>query len=62
MPTVQLRLSSADHLSAYLGSDVLLEWHDAFLDDPILLSHLLPEARVRAFASRLGVRVEEGPA
>lgn len=47
-----------DHVSAYLGSTVLLEWHDAFCDTPILLSGELAESAVRRFADRLGVGVE----
>ena len=47
-----------DHLSVYHGSTVLLEWHDAFLDNPALLSHELPESSVRGFAQRLGTAIE----
>lgn len=49
-----------DHVSAYSGPNVLLEWHDAFLGDPMLVSFSLPDHRVRAFAARLGVTVELG--
>ena len=49
-----------DHLSAYLGSQVLLEWHDALDEDPMLLSRFLPEAEVRSFAARIGAHAEEG--
>jgi hypothetical protein len=44
-----------DHVSAYRDGEVLLEWHDAFSDDPILLSAHLDETAVRRFAERLGV-------
>jgi hypothetical protein len=44
-----------DHGSACRDQAVLLEWHDAFSDDPILLSAHLDETAVRRFAERLGV-------
>ena len=48
----------AVHLHAYAGGEVLLEWHDAFFDDPIYISNAAPEHHVRAFCHRLGVTCE----
>ena len=43
-----------DHFHVYLKDKVYLEWHDAFLDDPLLLSTDLPENVVGEFALALG--------
>ena len=48
-----------DHLSAYCATTVVLEWHDAFCENPMLLSHELPEIKVRAFAEYLGVGAQQ---
>jgi hypothetical protein len=37
------------HVHLYDDDRVMLEWHDAFGDDPVLLSHRLPLERIRAF-------------
>ncbi len=46
----------AIHTHLYLDQHVLLEWYDAFTDDPIYLSASIPEAEVRRFADALGAR------
>ena len=43
-----------DHFHAYLADNVLLEWHDAFFDDPIRLSASFSEDEVKRFSSRMG--------
>jgi hypothetical protein len=45
-------LELASDLHAYRGERVLLEWHDAF-QQPLRLSRLIPEAKVRQFCERL---------
>lgn len=45
------------HLYAYVGADLLLQWHDAFNRDPILVSRHLPPQAVARFCSELGVAV-----
>jgi hypothetical protein len=47
-----------DHVSVYHGPTVLLEWSDAFCDNPLLLSGELEEASVRRFAARVGTHVQ----
>lgn len=42
----------ADHFHVYADQTVLLEWHDVF-DQPMLLSGVFPEQRVRTFAEKL---------
>jgi hypothetical protein len=52
-----------DHLHAYVGSAVILQWHDAFFDDPLLLSSRVPEDAVKRFCQSLGCsykRIEAG--
>ena len=44
------------HVHVYAEHRVLVEWHDAFLDDPVLLSRSLPEERVQAFVTATGAR------
>jgi hypothetical protein len=43
-----------DHFHAYVGGGVLLQWHDAFFDDPLLLSPTIPEEKVKRFCNALG--------
>jgi hypothetical protein len=45
------------HFHVYRDQTVLLEWHDVF-DQEMLLSATLPEPSVRAFAAKLGMRLE----
>jgi hypothetical protein len=45
----------AVHLHVYAQASVLLEWYDAFWKDPLHLSLAIPEDRVRAFSSALGL-------
>jgi hypothetical protein len=48
-------------MSVYAGTEPLLEYHDAFMDDgPILISHDPPEPQVRWFAQELRLEVAEG--
>ena len=42
------------HVILYRGRQVLLEWYDAFTDDPMYVSPTMPEARVESFARALG--------
>jgi hypothetical protein len=37
------------HFHAYCDQQVVLQWHDAFFNDPLLLSLAIPEPRVKAF-------------
>ncbi len=48
-----------DHLHAHAEGEVLFQWHDAFSNDPLLLSSRIPEERIRAFCSKLGCRYEK---
>ena len=48
----------AIHVLAYKEDRVLLEWYDAFYDDPCYLSAKIPEAKVRAFSQKLDVSYE----
>ena len=43
-----------DHFHAYAGDTVFLQWHDAFFDDPLLLSSLIPEEKAKRFCDTLG--------
>ncbi len=42
------------HLHAYHNQAVILQWHDAFFDDPILISPSVPEIAVKRFCERCG--------
>src|SRR5262249_47589067 len=42
------------HMHVYQAGTMLLEWYDAFLDDPLRLSGLLPPAWVAAFVAATG--------
>lgn len=44
------------HVHVYEDQRVLIEWHDAFLDDPLLVSRRLPEERIRAFVAATHAR------
>lgn len=48
-----------DHFHAYLEEEVLFQWHDAFGNDPLLLSSRISEAKIREFCSKLGCRYEK---
>ncbi|MCC6486542.1 MAG: hypothetical protein IT364_03515 [Candidatus Hydrogenedentes bacterium] len=43
------------HVHVHDGAKVLLEWHDAFEDDPMYVSTALSRERVEAFASAMDV-------
>lgn len=43
----------AIHFHVYLGDSVLLEWHDAF-SQPMLMSGVIPEEKVKVFADKIG--------
>jgi hypothetical protein len=45
------------HIHAYRDSIVLLEWHDAFGSDPILVSKQIEYEQVKEFASALGTEL-----
>ena len=42
------------HFHAYRGNSVLLQWHDAFHDDPLLVSNSITEDKVAHFCERIG--------
>jgi hypothetical protein len=42
------------HCHVYLDGQVLLEWHDAFFDDPLYVSHTISRDAVERFAQALG--------
>jgi len=44
----------AIHLHVHDGERVLLEWHDAFYDDPMYVAASLPRNRVEEFARAIG--------
>jgi hypothetical protein len=46
----------AVHLHVYKQNKVLLEWYDAFFEDPMYLSRSIPEEQVKAFCSELSLR------
>jgi len=48
----------AIHFHVYRNTEVLLEWHDAFTQ-PMLLSGVLAENKVRAFAEALNMTVKK---
>ena len=50
----------AVHLHVYKGSKVLLEWYDAFFDDPFYVSKDISEEKLREFCNTLGTKYEEG--
>ena len=43
------------HIHVHDGVTVLLEWHDAFVDDPMYVSSAIPREAVEAFASSMNV-------
>jgi hypothetical protein len=43
------------HVHAHDGTKVILEWHDAFVADPMYVSSEIPRESVEAFADRLHV-------
>jgi hypothetical protein len=42
------------HFHAYRGDELLLQWHDAFYDDPFLISLNISEDAVKRFCNTLG--------
>ena len=44
------------HLHVHDGKQVLLEWHDAFSDDPMYVASCIPRDRVAEFARQIGVK------
>ena len=47
------------HFHVYVNGKIILEWHDAFFDDPFLVSKVVPEDRVKNFASAIGSSIIE---
>ena len=47
-----------DHLKAYVGETMLLEWHDVYCDDPLFLSLVINEVVIKAFCEHLGCEFE----
>lgn len=53
----QYRVSTPSiHVYVHDGRQVLLDWTDAFRDDPILLSEVISESAVAAFAEAIGAQ------
>ena len=48
------------HCHAYRNGLVLVQWHDAFIDDPIYISRTIGPEVVSAFAQTLGSKCEAG--
>lgn len=49
-------LEIAVHLHVYKAGGVILEWYDAFFDDPMYLSMDIPEDIVKNFCSELSLQ------
>lgn len=47
------------HFHVYANGEVLLEWHDAFFNDPILVSKIVAENGVKKLACRIGSLVSD---
>ena len=43
------------HVHVHDGTRVLLQWHDAFIKDPMYITSTIPREPVESFAERLGV-------
>ena len=41
------------HVHAHDGAKIILEWHDAFINEPMLVASDIPRERVEAFAGKL---------
>jgi len=52
-------LKPAVHLHVYKDNKVLLQWYDAFFDDPFYVSKEIPEKRLIEFCDRLGTKYEK---
>mgnify|MGYP001619460860 FL=1 len=39
-----------DHFHVYSNNKVLLDWHDAFYDDPFLVDRQVPEDKLKSFS------------
>ena len=48
------------HCHVYRNGEVLLEWYDAFMDDPLYMSRTMSETVVREFATNLGGTFSSG--
>ena len=46
----------AIHLHIYLNGKVLLQWHDAFFDDPMYISEDLGEEKIKQFCEKLSLK------
>ena len=47
------------HFHVYGNGKIVLEWHDAFFDDPFLVSKVVPEHKVKSFAREIGSSIIE---
>jgi hypothetical protein len=47
------------HFHIYANGKILLEWHDAFFNDPFFVSKIVSEDKLTAFASEIGCSVTE---
>ena len=50
------------HIHAYRNDEMLMEWHDAFYDDPVRISKGIDEGAVASFAEALGKPYADGTA
>jgi hypothetical protein len=48
------------HCHVYRNGAILLQWHDAFMDDPMYVSRTISEHVVREFANGLGSTLSSG--
>jgi len=42
-----------DHFHVYAGNKVLLQWHDAFNDDPLLVDGQVSEEKLKSFTNSI---------
>lgn len=46
----------AIHLHIYKNESIILEWHDAFYDDPMYISEELEEEKIKEFCDKLSLK------
>lgn len=46
----------AAHLHVYKDDKILLEWHDAFWDDPMYISEDIAEEKIKQFCEKLSLK------
>lgn len=47
------------HFHVYASRNVLLEWHDAFFDDPFLISETIQEDKIKLFCDEVGCKYKK---